>query len=187
MARYLWQSFVGTIALDAEQPALQPSRSLNRTVGDELLTHKGEGEANLCPVCKAALEHSGATDDPIVAQLRGSRKITVEEVGLDSDDNSGEIVIVPLQDLVSQIAARKNAPASKSHQQDSTHPEVPHDTGVEDPGDDILQDVKLYQDAAIEYCNAYQALEQKYSEQAWLMEEASGALTAAETHPIGCW
>ena len=32
-----------------------------------------------------------------------------------------------------------------------------------------------------EYRNAYQALEQKYSEQAWLMEEASGALSAAES------
>ena len=47
--------------------------------------------------------------------------------------------------------------------------------------DDILQDAKLYQDAAIEYWNAYEALEQKYSEQANLMEEASGALFAAES------
>ena len=37
-----------------------------------------------------------------------------------------------------------------------------------------------YQDAVIEYCNAYQALKQKYSEQAWLKEEASGTLSAAE-------
>ena len=53
-------------------------------------------------------------------------------------------------------------------------------TEVEDPGDDILRDTKLYQDATIEYRNAYQALEQRYSEQAQLMEEASGALSAAE-------
>ena len=89
-------------------------------------------------VSKAALEHSGATDDPIMVQPRGSRKI-------------------------------------------ATHPEVLQDTGVEDPVDDILQDAKLYQDAAIEYCNAYQALEQKYSEQVQLMEEASGALLTAES------
>ena len=52
---------------------------------------------------------------------------------------------------------------------------------MEDPVDDILQDAKLYQDATIEYQNAYQALKQKYSEQAHLMEEASGALFAAES------
>ena len=52
---------------------------------------------------------------------------------------------------------------------------------MEDPVNDILEDVKLYQDAAIEYCNAYEALEQKYMEQVCLMEEASGALFAAET------
>ena len=64
--------------------------------------------------------------------------VTVDEAELDSDDDSGEIVIVPPQDLVSQIAVQKTAPAPKSHQQESTHPEVPQDTGVEDPGDDIL-------------------------------------------------
>ena len=100
---------------------------------------------------------------------------------LDSEDDSGEIVIVTPPDLASQIAVQKTAPAPKSHQQDSTYPEVPQDTGVEDPGDDILQDAKLYEDAAIEYCNAYQALEQKYSEWVWLMEEAYGALFAAES------
>ena len=52
---------------------------------------------------------------------------------------------------------------------------------MEDPVDDILQDAKLYQDATIEYWNAYQALKQKYSKQAHLMEEASGALFAAES------
>ena len=81
----------------------------------------------------------------------------------DSDD-SGEIVIVPPQDLASQIAVRKTPTAPDQHE--------------EGPGD-MLQDVKLYQDAAIEYHDAYQALKKKYSEQAWLMEEASGALTAA--------
>ena len=171
---------MGTIAPDAEQPAQQPSRPLNHTVGDELLTHEGEGEANLHLVSKAALEHSGATDDSIMAQPRGSRKITMDEAELDRGDDLGEIVIMPLQDLASQIAVQKTSPASKSHQQESTHPEVPQYTGVEDPGDDILPDAKLYQDTAVEYPNAYQAFEQKYSEQALLMEEVSGSLTAAE-------
>ena len=72
---------------------------------------------------------------------------------------------MPPQDLASQVAVQKKTTAPEHHQ--------------EDP-EDMLHDVKLYQDAAIEYCDAYQALERKYSEQAWLMEEASGALTAAE-------
>ena len=82
-------------------------------------------------------------DDPIMAQPRGARKIAVEGVELESDDDSGEIVVVLPQDLVSQISIQKTAPAPKTHQQDSTHPEVPQDTGVEDPGGDILQDAKL--------------------------------------------
>ena len=52
---------------------------------------------------------------------------------------------------------------------------------MKDPVNDILEDVKLYQDAAIEYCNSYEVLEWKYVEQACLMEEASGVLFAAET------
>ena len=48
---------------------------------------------------------------------------------------------------------------------------------------DILEDVKLYQDAAIEYRNAYEKLETKIcGASACLMEEASRALLAvAET------
>ena len=65
--------------------------------------------------------------------------------------------------------------------QDPTLLEVPGTTGVEGPENDILEDVKLYQDVAIEYCNAYEMLKHKYTEQACLMEEASGALLAAET------
>ena len=52
---------------------------------------------------------------------------------------------------------------------------------MEDSVNDILQDAKLYQDATIEDWNAYEALKQKYSKQVHLMEEASGALFAAES------
>ena len=45
----------------------------------------------------------------------------------------------------------------------------------------IFWRMSSYQDATIEYHNAYKVLEQKYAEQAHLMEEASGALFAAET------
>ena len=60
--------------------------------------------------------------------------------------------------LASQIAVWKTTTAPEHHQKDPTHPEVSHDMEVEDPGD-MLHDAKLYQDAVIEYCNAYQALE----------------------------
>ena len=44
----------------------------------------------------------------------------------------------------------------------------------------LIEDAKFYQDAAIEYQNAYETLQYRYAQQACLMEEASGALHAAE-------
>ena len=96
MARYLWWSFVGTIASDAEELAQEPSRPLNHTVGDELLTHKGEKEVNLGLAFKAALEH---------------KRICCGGSWAGKWWQLGEIVIVPLQDLTSQIAVQKSAPA----------------------------------------------------------------------------
>ena len=102
-------------------------------------------------------------------------------VGLDGEEDSGEIVVVPPQDCIGQITVQRIIPALETYQQDFTHPEVPQVAGVEDPVDDILQDAKIYQDATIEYQNAYQTLKQKYSKQVCLMEEASGAFSAAES------
>ena len=178
MARYLWQSFVETIAPDAEQPAQKPSKPLSHTIGDEPLNSKGEREVNLGPASKAALEH---------------KKPAVVGAKLDEDDDLGEIVIMPLQDLVSQIAIQKTGPAPDVHQQAYMHPEVPQGIDEEDPGDDILRDDKLYQDAVIEYCNAYQALEQKYwagmahGRGLWSPYSCrSSSLPEACWHPIGC-
>ena len=86
---------MGTIAPGVEQPAQQPSRPLNHTVGSEPLNSEGKREANLGLVTKVAMEHGGTTDDPIVAQPRGARKIAVEGVEMDSDDNSGENALCP--------------------------------------------------------------------------------------------
>ena len=88
------------------------------------------------------------------------------------------------EDLASQITIQRNTPTNTTENQDPTPPEVPWTTGVEDPVSAILEDVKLYQDAAIGYCMAYEMLEQKYAEQAHLMEEASGALFAVETQAL---
>ena len=103
------------------------------------------------PVSKTALEHSEATDDPIVAQPRGAREIAMGEVEPDSEEDSGEIVIVPPMDLTSQIAVWRTNPTPEFQQQGSIHPHVQQALGVEDPVGDILQDAKLYQDSAIEY------------------------------------
>ena len=46
---------------------------------------------------------------------------------------------------------------------------------------DLLEDAKFYQDMAIELQTAYQTLERRFTQQACLMEEASGALHAAES------
>ena len=140
MARYLWQSLVETIAPDMEQPAQESDKPLSGTVGNEPLDGEGERITNLGLASKAALEQSEATEDPIIAQPRDSRTSAVD--GADS----GEIVIIPPQDLSSQIAVQKTTTAPEHHQ--------------EDP-EDMLHDVKLYQDAAIEYRNVYQALKKK--------------------------
>ena len=46
---------------------------------------------------------------------------------------------------------------------------------------DLLEDVKFYQDVAVELQTAYDTLQNMFTQQACLMEEASGALHAAES------
>ena len=57
------------------------------------------------------------------------------------------------------------------------------DFGVMDSGD-LIEDAKFYQDATIEYQRAYKTLQLQQgrnTQQACLIEEASGALKAAES------
>ena len=97
------------------------------------------------------MEHSGVTDDPIVAQPGGAREIAVGEVEPDSEEDSTGGEHLPPDDLMSQIAVQRTTPTPETHQQGFIHPHVQQAIGVEDPVGDILQDAKLYQDAAIEY------------------------------------
>ena len=46
---------------------------------------------------------------------------------------------------------------------------------------DLLEDAKFYQDVAVELQTAYDTLQKRFAQQACLMEEASGALHAAES------
>ena len=45
----------------------------------------------------------------------------------------------------------------------------------------LLEDAKFYQDIAVELQTAYDTLQQRFAQQAHLMEEASGALHAADS------
>ena len=45
----------------------------------------------------------------------------------------------------------------------------------------LLEDAKFYQDVAVELQTTYDTLQQRFTQQARLMEEASGALHAAES------
>ena len=49
-----------------------------------------------------------------------------------------------------------------------------------EPGD-IVQDAKFFQEVTMEYQLAYQSLDEKYSQQAILVKEASEALKASES------
>ena len=80
-----------------------------------------------------------------------------------------------------------------SQNPESEHPAACQED-VEDSGEmgdilmgDLLEDAKFYQDVAFEYQSAYEALclhqeelQSRYTQQAQLIEEASGALRAAE-------
>ena len=46
---------------------------------------------------------------------------------------------------------------------------------------DLLEAAKFYQDAVVEYQSAYCSIQDKYTHQACLLEEASGALWATES------
>ena len=48
---------------------------------------------------------------------------------------------------------------------------------------DLIEDANFYQDAAIKYQNAYEILQDRYAQQACLLEKASGALHATTCSP----
>ena len=138
---------------------------------------------------RADLEQRGVTHDPNVL---GDQQVEVEDLGSESEEDEQE-QRNPLDpgDLASQITVRRPSPApipvippqEESALEDS---EAPETTGDEESlgglqTGDLLEDPKFYQDVAIELQTAYDTLQNRFSQQARLMEEASGALHAAET------
>ena len=92
-------------------------------------------------------------------------------------------------DLASPIAVRRPALIPTPHPIDQTGPEdsKSQQSWVEEESmsgldtGNLLEDAKFYQDVAVELQSAYDNLQYRYAQQACLIEEASGALHAAET------
>ena len=138
---------------------------------------------------RADLEQRRAARDPNVL---GDQQVEVEDLGSESEEDEQE-QRNPLDpgDLASQITVRRPRPApvpvippeEESALEDS---EAPETTGEEESEGglhtgDLLEDTKFYQDVAVELQTTYEMLESRFTQQAHLMEEASGALHAAES------
>ena len=138
---------------------------------------------------RADLEQRRVTHDPNVL---GDQQVEVEDLGSDSEEDEQE-QRNPLDpgDLASQITVRRPRsapvpvipPEEESALEDSEAPEM---TGEEESRGglltgDILEDAKFYQDIEVELQTAYKTLESRFTQQARLMEEASGVLHTAES------
>ena len=136
------------------------------------------------------LEQRRVTNDPSV--LEDDQQVQVEDLGPESEEDMQE-QRNPLDpgDLASQITVRRPrstlAPVIPLQEESSLEDsEAPETTGEEESTSglrmgDLLEDAKFYQDVTIELQTAYDTLQSRFTQQACLMEEASGALHAAET------
>ena len=96
-------------------------------------------------------------------------------------DVSGEEVSP--EELLEWIIVRRRIPVDPE-EMGSTDPD-PVLTTIDEMGSntgDIVKDAKFFQEAATEYQLAYQSLDEKYAHQAVLVQEASEALKASESH-----
>ena len=157
---------------------------------------------------KASLEHKGVMDDPNVIQTNGTHNARVEGSDTESDmefQDSREDLLPG--SLAALITVQRSVPTTiattsstrltiptkhtfhASQNLESTHSVVSSQQDMEDSGDygAIGASAKFYQDAALEYQSAYEnlhlqheELQSRYTQQACLVEEASGALRVAE-------
>ena len=125
----------------------------------------------------------------------------MDEAEVDSDlENQDSREDAP-GNIAASITVCQPAPTTQStifhtsQNPESMFPAAHQQQDIEDSGEmgdvlmgDLLEDAKFYQDVAIEYQSAYKALhlqqeelQSRYTQQAQLIEEASGALRAAET------
>ena len=143
-------------------------------------------------VSKSALEHQGVMGDPDVAQVRDEarvKQVLIREASLDSTPELGESgEELPSEELVAQIAVNRAIPTSIPDTSHVSGP-APSASHTQHEGEDfdalghsdLLEDTKFYQDEAIKYQSSYYSISDKYPEQVHLLEEASGALRAAES------
>ena len=112
----------------------------------------------------------------------------MREASLDSTPELGESgEELPSEELAAQIAVDRAVPTSIPETSHVTGPAPSASYRQHDSEDfdalghsDLLEDAKFYQDAAVKYQSTYYSIQDKFSEQARLLEEVSGALQATE-------
>ena len=114
----------------------------------------------------------------------------MEKLGSDiEEDQQGQRNPMDSGDLAAQIAVRRPSPTPTPHPMERTGPEdskSSHSSMEEESmgglvTSNLLEDAKFYQDVAVELQTAYDTLQKRFAQQSRLMEEASGALHAAES------
>ena len=106
-----------------------------------------------------------------------------EDMGAMANINTVEIPADQFapEELPQRVIVNRRVPI-ESDEESTIDPDIL--TTIDETGSgtgDIVDDAKLFQDAATEYQLAYQSLDKKYSEQAVLVHEASEALKVSES------
>ena len=86
-------------------------------------------------------------------------------------------------ELADHIVVHRQIPVEDLEEEDNADSK-PVPTSVKDSGSeegDIIHDAKFFQDAATEFQQAFQSLDEKYTHQSVLVKEASEALKASES------
>ena len=205
----LWKSFVEALA--PPQRGEQPRRegvTLNCTVGERSLSRR-EPPSNQAegPSSRAPPEYREVMrSDLNIVPARDTQSARVAEVDLDSDvefQDSREVL--PTRSLADSIAVPRVPQATTSEtMQPSSTGFVEHHTEQSESGGSLqvlnseegvgasnaaslIEDVRYFQNAALGYQDAYEALQlqqeelqTRFTQQAQLVQEASEALRAAE-------
>ena len=176
----LFQSFMEAMAPPQQIPEGQRPQTTTTSGGPR----PKESRESRMAGSKTALERRRVRGDPNAPQDDHE----VEDLGPDSEDEEQDQGNPSDPgDLVSQITVRRPRPMPIPQLQDQSgleDSEAPQTTGEEESQSglhtgDLLEDTKFYQDVAIELQTAYETLESRFTQQACLMEEASGSLHAA--------
>ena len=136
-------------------------------------------------------EHREVINDPDAACTRDEGNVRVGEADIDGCIELGDSrEELPSKDLTGHLAVDEHIPniPNISHVIFGPTTSILQCQQAVDvvigatSQSDILEDAKYYQDTAKEYQEAYHSLKDRYSNQAHLMEEVSGALLATEDH-----